>query len=347
MEIAIYQICLDRDRDQVAFSNLEYLERYQGTSEINSAIYDKVFEGAVDCSGLEEVYRVFNLEFPLNFSGRSMSVSDVLEVRSGSVEPGFYYCDYFGFRKVDFHPEQARVTLPETIRVVLLEAGQEARITEIDASLPGLQRAVDGWIEAMDLPGEDAVLICNEEGKLIGLPLNRAIREPDTVEEMNYEELVSRFRAAEEEGRHMTGCVVFTADSFLEPYSELSRTYEISSENTAFQPGMNGRSIFGSCLDGTDPNVRLELYMATENGGVDGWKIERCYTKEKGREILDIIAGTCFLCGMGDEDFTSLSMEEAGRLAEKYRYPERFVRMEGRIEAIPYKPKEIINERYH
>ena len=45
---------------------------------------------------------------------------------------------------------------------------------EIDSDLESLQHEVGGYIEAM-YPDEDPVaLVCNEEGKLEGLPLNRA-----------------------------------------------------------------------------------------------------------------------------------------------------------------------------
>ena len=345
MEIALYQIDMERDTNRIAFASLEFLEKYQGSLEINSALYDKVYEGDVDCSGLEDVFRLFNMDHPPDYGGRSMSVSDILEVRSGSVEPGFYFCDSFGFEKVDFQPELAGTKLPETIRVVLLEPGKEARITKIDSSLPGLQRAVGGLIEPVDLPGEDAVLICNEGGKLMGLSLNRALREPDVIEEMSYRDLTSRFRSAERNGQHLVGYVVFTEDSFTKAYSELSRTYEISSNNKAFQPNMGGYSIYGSCLDGTDPLVRLEQYMAAEKGGPNGWKVERCYTRERGREVLDVIAGACFICARGEESFASLTEAQARHLAEKFRYPERFVRTEAGIEAVPYKPKEQSKER--
>ena len=39
---------------------------------------------------------------------------------------------------------------------------------------------------------------------------------------------------------------------------------------------MNEYSILGSCLDGTNNNVRLDTYMADEHGGADGWKVETC-----------------------------------------------------------------------
>ena len=50
---------------------------------------------------------------------------------------------------------------------------------EIDSGLESLQHEVGGYIEAI-YPYEDPVaLVCNEEGELEGLPLNRALRDED------------------------------------------------------------------------------------------------------------------------------------------------------------------------
>ena len=49
MNIAIYQIDPDRDENNVAFLNYENLERFQGSAALRSEIYDKVFEGEVEC----------------------------------------------------------------------------------------------------------------------------------------------------------------------------------------------------------------------------------------------------------------------------------------------------------
>ena len=67
----------------MAFLNLERLERYQGTAEIDSAIYDEVFSGTVGCTDLEDVYRMFNVDRPKGYTGRSLSVSDVVQVTAG------------------------------------------------------------------------------------------------------------------------------------------------------------------------------------------------------------------------------------------------------------------------
>lgn len=65
----------------------------------------------------------------------------------------------------------------ETIKVLLVEPEERPRVVEIGTELEDLQHAVGGDIEVV-YPFEDRVgLIVNEEGKLIGLPLNRALRD--------------------------------------------------------------------------------------------------------------------------------------------------------------------------
>lgn len=342
MKIRIYQIDTDRDTQGAAFTDLDRLERMNGIGNIDSSIYDMVFEGEVFCTELEEVYEMFNLDEPEDFHGRSMSVSDVVEILSqdGAEEPGFYYCDSIGFQAVDFEPALTRA--PEkggAIRVVMVEPGKTARITEIGTSLESLQEAVGGIIEAYYPFEEEVCIVCNDEGKLLGMPLNRAIREEDREKDMDYGELTGRFREAEKAGKHLDGYVVFTKDSFLRDYPLESRTYRISSRNKAFQPDMLGYSIFGSSLDGSDDGVRLDGYMADEKGGAGGWKIERCYMKEPGREIMDIIAGPFFICGCRGESFGSLSEEQLRRYEEKYRYPEQFYREGNALRAVPFIPE--------
>ena len=253
MKITIYQIDMERDKDRVCFLAHESLAKFQGSAEINGAIYDKVFSGEVECKSLEDVYRMFNLDHPENYKGRSLSVSDVVEVESGEVEKGFYYCDSFGFKPVSFEPanikdktemeasnmnvEQIKAEYPagtkielinmdgesrmfpgmkgevtgvddmgqihmkwengsslalnmevddfrkadtaETISVLLVQTGKYPKMIEIEDSLEAMQKVVGGDIEEY-MPFEDEVaIICNEEGKINGMPLNRAIYDSD------------------------------------------------------------------------------------------------------------------------------------------------------------------------
>ena len=61
--------------------------------------------------------------------------------------------------------------------VLIVEPGKKPRKSEINGSLEGMQQVVGGYIQAI-YPFEDPVaLICNEEGKILDLPFNRALRD--------------------------------------------------------------------------------------------------------------------------------------------------------------------------
>ncbi len=69
-----------------------------------------------------------------------------------------------------------------TITALMIEPGKAPRKTEITDKLSAYQQAVGGYIECV-YPWEDtAGIICNEEGKLMNLPLNRALRNEETGE---------------------------------------------------------------------------------------------------------------------------------------------------------------------
>ena len=75
MKIRIYQINMGKDEKRVAYQGLDELERFQGSKEIDSGIYECVFDGEVDSKGLEDVFRKFNYERPDGYTGHSLSVS--------------------------------------------------------------------------------------------------------------------------------------------------------------------------------------------------------------------------------------------------------------------------------
>ena len=65
------------------------------------------------------------------------------------------------------------------IEVLLVEPGQYARMTTIGSSLEDMQKVVGGYIQEAPFFRDPVTLVCNEEGKISGLPLNRAIRDDD------------------------------------------------------------------------------------------------------------------------------------------------------------------------
>ena len=231
MKINIYQINTDRDPKQLKFLCLDTARRILHSAEPDSAAYDKVYSGDVKCRNLEDVFTLFNSRRPEGFRGHSLSVSDVVEVEDAAgITPGF--------KEIPFQPELAADAVRgPTIQVVLVEPGKTARIAEVGTSLDAMQQTVGGDIEACYPFDEQVCIVCNSEGKINGLPLNRAIRDEDT------------------------------------------------------------------------------------------------------NEIVDIIAGTFFICDCRKESFGSLSEEQQKRYLEKYRLPERFFRTRDGIEAVSYKPQ--------
>lgn len=71
------------------------------------------------------------------------------------------------------------------------------------------------------------------------------------------------------------GYIVFSQDSFDEPFTEQERTYRVSQKCKRFMPRMFSNSIFGDCLDGKDLGVRLDWYISPESK--HPWQIEYCY----------------------------------------------------------------------
>lgn len=66
------------------------------------------------------------------------------------------------------------------MRIIIVEGGKSPCEAELEHDLESMRRCVDGNIEAVYEPGgRGAALICNDEGKLLGLPLNRALRDEE------------------------------------------------------------------------------------------------------------------------------------------------------------------------
>ena len=66
------------------------------------------------------------------------------------------------------------------MRIIIVEGGKRPYEAELEHDLESMRRCVGGDIEAVYEPGgRDAALICNDEGKLLNLPLNRALRDEE------------------------------------------------------------------------------------------------------------------------------------------------------------------------
>lgn len=63
------------------------------------------------------------------------------------------------------------------MKAIIVEPDARPRVADIQSDLESLQEIVAGNIQVV-YPFDDPVgIICNDEGKILGLPLNRALRD--------------------------------------------------------------------------------------------------------------------------------------------------------------------------
>jgi hypothetical protein len=65
------------------------------------------------------------------------------------------------------------------MQVVIVEPKKKPTVQNIDDGFEAMQKIVGGTIQAIYPFEEPIALICNDEGKLLNLPLNRALRDSD------------------------------------------------------------------------------------------------------------------------------------------------------------------------
>lgn len=94
----IYQLPNGEKYHGIRFESKEQLEKDE--VQLNHEDYELVYEGEIDDfkgnATLEAIFTQFNTAHPADFSGHSLSVSDVIVISADSKESA-YYCDSFGF----------------------------------------------------------------------------------------------------------------------------------------------------------------------------------------------------------------------------------------------------------
>ncbi|MDD3228242.1 MAG: DUF3846 domain-containing protein [Oscillospiraceae bacterium] len=141
------------------------------------------------------------------------------------------YCYAYDREKLEQHLTEA-----QQLTVLMVEPGKAPYIKKIGTELEDMQHEVGGYIQAVYPYAEPVALICGEEAKLEGKPLNRALRDED----------------------------------------------------------------------GT---------------------------------IYDIVAGNFMIVGLGEEDFCSLDQKNRELFADRFKTPEAFIRMNGKLAVIPMEEK--------
>ena len=137
MKINIYQIAPERDNNGVIYVDSQYLRRHQGNTAIDSSIYDKIYGCEIDCKSLEDIFAKFNISIPSDYRGRSISISDVIEVVEDSeVKKGFYYCNSFGFKKINVTIQNDKKLYTYTKEILIYRiAGMQMKEIQIGHTL--------------------------------------------------------------------------------------------------------------------------------------------------------------------------------------------------------------------
>ena len=110
----IYQ--LKRDDGLRAYQFEPYERLQAGGLSVNPANYEQVYSAPLEPGmTLETIYQKFNLDHPADFTGHSLSVSDVVVLHQAG-EDTAHYCDSFGFQDVpEFLQERQAVQEQESV----------------------------------------------------------------------------------------------------------------------------------------------------------------------------------------------------------------------------------------
>ena len=95
MRYTLFQI-KDVENCPYVFSGFNFAQK---DNKFSLKDYEVVYSGEIDDYNieytLEKLFEIFNIYHPEDFTGRSMSVSDVVEL-----DGEYYYCDHVGFKKI-------------------------------------------------------------------------------------------------------------------------------------------------------------------------------------------------------------------------------------------------------
>ncbi|MBR3355087.1 MAG: DUF3846 domain-containing protein [Oscillospiraceae bacterium] len=84
---------------------------------------------------------------------------------------------------LNYEEDSFELTDPSNrIQILMIEPGKYPTTMEINDSLESMQSLVGGYIEEYCPFDDDVAIVCNDEGKINGLPLNRAIYDFQTNE---------------------------------------------------------------------------------------------------------------------------------------------------------------------
>lgn len=171
MKVRIFQ--LESGSDNI-FMNYEHTAANGGIKEDK---YKQIYGGEVYADSLEDVFTIGNTDQPPGYYGRSISVSDVIEICEGK-DTGFWFVDSFGFKRLDDF-DISKTNHADMMKILILENDRPPYSAEIrHDGIDAMQSVVGGSFECVYFePKGDAVCWCNDEFLLNSSAPNRIIGE--------------------------------------------------------------------------------------------------------------------------------------------------------------------------
>lgn len=170
MKLRVYQLNKDR-----AGSAPVWIDKGRDKPVTNAALYDEVFRGEGNWKDISEAVRQFQEQGHLLFRGRSIQPTDVFVT-----EQGCFFLGWEGVIEVAFDPSQTQKP-GHLLRCVYVEPNYPAYEADIGENLMSMQKAVGGLIECVSPHGDKTILVCNDEGKLLGMEGNRRLNNGSVI----------------------------------------------------------------------------------------------------------------------------------------------------------------------
>ncbi|MCL2300940.1 MAG: YodL domain-containing protein [Firmicutes bacterium] len=128
MTVNIYQINHERDTMGLIFRCWSEFE-HQRHKRPPTQLYDRVYSYQAKSETPEGVYERFNLYHPADFTGHSLSVSDIVEILEDTGERKCFFCDSVGWKPVEFYSFLVGTENDFSRRLELLKEDRVARYT--------------------------------------------------------------------------------------------------------------------------------------------------------------------------------------------------------------------------
>lgn len=141
-KFGIYQLKDDEAMRDYRFESIEHLQR-RGL-EVDKDHYDFIYVGELtDKTSLDGIYEQFNLDRPGDFTGHSLSFSDLIVLHKDG-ENTAHFVDSFGFTEIDNFLEKENTIKEEKVKVTLTvaECGEFHNLGEFHEGIATVEEAL-------------------------------------------------------------------------------------------------------------------------------------------------------------------------------------------------------------